>query len=174
MSIHNFVNLPRHSHEGRGLFVLGTSADANAAVARALQTAGIPKSSVLRAHLPHPHTARALVRSICEAAGLMIHPSMSLFHMTKLCLKVIQEKRVRILHIDELHSDVDPCPSKIDAELCSDLFKFLLKARGISLIINSTHRLAMFDGQIELIRRFRFLSASDLGTNEAAYLVRGV
>jgi hypothetical protein len=171
MSIHNVVNLSRHSHEGRGLFVLGTSADANAAVARGLQTAGIPKSSVLRVHVRHPCTSRALVRSICEEAGLMTHPSETLIHMTQSCLEVIREKNIRVLHIDRMHSDVGS-PTNVHADLCCQLFRFLLKEGGISLVINAPRQMMMFDGMPDLIRRFRFLSADDVGPDDIAYLLR--
>jgi hypothetical protein len=169
----SFHHIARSSHGmGRGLFVLGSSAEANAAVARALKAAGVPKTCVLKVHVPPPRTARTLVRSIGEAAGLMINPSMSLFGMSERCLLAVRDRR--ILHIDGLHSAGDQLRSKVDTDLCDDRFQFFLKSRGISLIINGPYRMTAFEGRYELVRRFRFVSACDIGPNDAAYLLGGM
>lgn len=170
MSIHNVVNFPRHSHEGRGLFVLGTSKDANAAVAHAMQSASVPSPRVLKVHVQYPRTTRALVRSICQAAGVKLPPSDTFFHMTQRSLELIREMDIWILHVDGMHADIGS-PSKVDTDLCCDLFRFLL-ARGISLVINGPHHLRMLEGPLDLIRRFRFLSARDLASSDVAYLLR--
>jgi hypothetical protein len=172
MSIYNIVNSSRRSHEGRGLFVLGSSAEANAAVARAMKAAGVPKSYVLKVHIPSPPTARALVRCISEMAGLMMHPHMTLSHMTERCLHAIRGKR--ILHIDGPYSAGDQLRPKLDAQLYDHLLLSIMRNEGISLVINGPRR-PKFGGSGELIRRFRFLSAAhEVTPDDGDYLIGGV
>jgi hypothetical protein len=135
-----------------------------------MKAAGIPKSCVRNVHVPSPPTARKLVRCISEMAGLMIHPHMTLFHMTERCLHAIRDKR--ILHIDGLYSAGDQLRTNLEAQPYDHLLLSLMRNEGISVVINGPHR-PKFGGSGELIRRFRFLSAHEITPNDADYLIGG-
>lgn len=123
-------------------------------------SAELPSSPVLPVRIAAPTTARSVVRSIGQAAGLTIDSGTSLFEMTERALEILREKRIGLIRLVDL-TEFDRFATASDEQLCCDLFRFLIQDRGIDLVIDVLASPVAPPAQAHLGGRLRVMNSGD-------------